>query len=167
MKMSFFKSFKLYIAALLLPFCVFAMPVIAVNTVSAHHCFGHAGTGGEGASGNIAECADAGACLDTEGATCPAQETAGVTVNKMVKTVISLLSFVIGVVAVIMIIVGGLKYITSGGDAGKVTSAKNTILYAVIGLVIVALAQVIVRFVLQKSDPSNAAPTTSIVRGRV
>jgi hypothetical protein len=167
MNMSFFKSLNLYITALLLPFCLFAMPIVAVSSVSAHHCFGHAGAGGEGASGNIAECADAGACLDTSGAACPAQETAGVTVNKMVKTVISLLSFVIGVVAVIMIIIGGFKYITSAGDAGKVTSAKNTILYAVIGLVVVALAQVIVRFVLQKSDPSAAGPTTSLARGRV
>jgi len=47
-----------------------------------------------------------------------------------------------------MIIFGGFKYITSGGDAGGVTGAKNTILYAIVGLVIVALAQVIVRFVI-------------------
>jgi hypothetical protein len=50
-----------------------------------------------------------------------------------------------------MIIWGGLKYITSGGDSGNVTGAKNTILYAIIGLIIVALAQFIVRFVLSKT----------------
>ncbi len=53
-------------------------------------------------------------------------------------------------VAVIMIIVGGLRYITSGGSDTSVTSAKNTILYAIIGLIIVALAQIMVRFVLSK-----------------
>ena len=57
-------------------------------------------------------------------------------------------SAIVGIIAVVMIIVGGIKYITSGGDSGNVTAAKNTILYAVIGLVVVALAQIIVKFVL-------------------
>lgn len=72
------------------------------------------------------------------------------TINNILRTVINIFSLVVGIVAVIMIIVGGLKYITSGGDSGNVTGAKNTILYAVIGLVVVALAQFIVRFVLSK-----------------
>jgi hypothetical protein len=78
------------------------------------------------------------------------EQPGGPTVEGIIKTVINLLSLIVGVVAVIMIIIGGLKYITSAGDAGKVSSAKNTLLYAIIGLVIVALAQVIVRFVLNK-----------------
>jgi cytochrome bd-type quinol oxidase subunit 2 len=71
-------------------------------------------------------------------------------INQIIKTVINLFSLVVGVVSVIMIIIGGLRYITSGGDSTNVTGAKNTILYAIIGLVIVALAQFIVRFVLSK-----------------
>ncbi|MEK7561343.1 MAG: TrbC/VirB2 family protein [Patescibacteria group bacterium] len=70
--------------------------------------------------------------------------------NNIIHTIINLLSVVVGVVAVIMIIIGGLRYITSGGSDTSVTSAKNTILYAIIGLIIVALAQVLVRFVLSK-----------------
>jgi hypothetical protein len=50
-----------------------------------------------------------------------------------------------------MIIYGGFRYITSGGDSNGVTAAKNTILYAIIGLIIVALAQIIVNFVLNKT----------------
>jgi hypothetical protein len=50
-----------------------------------------------------------------------------------------------------MIIVGGVKYVTSGGSSEKTTSAKDTILFAVVGLIVVALAQVIVRFVLHKA----------------
>ncbi len=69
-------------------------------------------------------------------------------VNNTVNLIINIFSWVVGVVSVIMIIWGGFKYITSGGDAGSVTSAKNTILYAIVGLIIVALAQVIVKFVL-------------------
>jgi hypothetical protein len=71
-------------------------------------------------------------------------------INNIVHTIVNLLSAVVGVVAVIMIIVGGLRYVTSGGNDTSVTSAKNTILYAVIGLVVVALAQIIVRFTLSK-----------------
>ncbi len=69
-------------------------------------------------------------------------------VNKTVNLIITIFSWVVGVVSVIMIIWGGFKYITSGGDAGSVTAAKNTILYAIVGLIIVALAQIIVKFVL-------------------
>lgn len=65
-----------------------------------------------------------------------------------IHTVVNVLSIVVGVIAVIMIIIGGLKYITSSGDSSSVNSAKNTILYAIVGLVVVALAQSIVRFVL-------------------
>ena len=71
-------------------------------------------------------------------------------INNIVHTIVNLLSAVVGIVAVIMIIVGGFRYITSGGNDASVTSAKNTILYAIIGLVVVALAQVIVRFTLSK-----------------
>jgi hypothetical protein len=71
-------------------------------------------------------------------------------VGEIIATIINILSIVVGVVAVIMIIIGGLKYITSSGDSANITSAKNTILYAIIGLVVVALAQIIVRFVLDK-----------------
>ena len=56
----------------------------------------------------------------------------------------------VGIVAVVMIIIGGLRYITSGGNDTNVASAKNTLLYAIIGLIIVSLAQLIVRFVLNK-----------------
>lgn len=69
-------------------------------------------------------------------------------VDELVTLVINIFSWVVGVVAVIMIIYGGFQYITAAGDSGKVGNAKNTILYALIGLVIVALAQVIVKFVL-------------------
>lgn len=55
---------------------------------------------------------------------------------------------IIGTLSVIMLIWGGVRYIISGGDSKKVTDAKNTILYAIIGLVIAVLAYAIVRFVL-------------------
>ena len=71
-------------------------------------------------------------------------------INSIITTVINVFSVIVGVVAVIMIIIAGFRYITSGGDSNNVSSAKNTIIYAIIGLVIVALAQFVVRFVLNK-----------------
>lgn len=69
-------------------------------------------------------------------------------VNNLIATIVRLLSFFIGVVAVIMIMVGGFKYVTSGGDSNKVGNAKETLTYALIGLLIAALAQVLVRWLL-------------------
>lgn len=71
--------------------------------------------------------------------------------NDLLKKVVNIFSAIVGVIAVLMIIVGGFKYITSGGDSGNVSTAKNTIIYAIVGLVIVALAQLIVHFVLSTS----------------
>lgn len=75
--------------------------------------------------------------------------------SNVIKVAIQILSVVAGVAAVIMIIVGGLRYITSGGDASKVSSAKSAIMYALIGLVVVALSQIIVRFVLQTATETQ------------
>lgn len=72
--------------------------------------------------------------------------------NNIIAQVINIFSIIVGVIAVIMIIYGGFRYITSGGDSGKVGDAKNTILYAIIGLVLVALAQFVVKFVLNRAS---------------
>jgi hypothetical protein len=108
-----------------------------------------------GSGANITDNLCGGVELDaTSGAdgTCATTTTTGETeANRLIKNVINVFSLVVGVVAVIMIIVGGFRYITSGGSDSSVSGAKNTILYAIIGLVIVALAQIIVRFVLTKA----------------
>jgi len=106
---------------------------------------------------NIQEGLCVGASLDLDtspGTACTEGVDAIAVLNSLVARFINLLSIVVGVVSVIMIIFGGFRYITSAGRDTSVTSAKNTILYAIIGLVIVVLAQVIVRFVLQQSTAS-------------
>lgn len=70
--------------------------------------------------------------------------------STVLNNIIDVLSIVIGIAAVIMLIVGGFRYVVSAGDSNGITSAKHTIIYAIVGLVIVSLAQVIVRFVLNK-----------------
>lgn len=59
----------------------------------------------------------------------------------------SILLFVVGAIAVIMLIFGGIRYIVSGGDQANVTAAKNTILYAIIGIIVALLAYAAVKFV--------------------
>lgn len=68
----------------------------------------------------------------------------------LLKNVVDLLLTVVGIISVIMIIIGGFRYTTSGGDAGQTKSARDTIIYAVAGLVIAIMAFAIVNFVLQK-----------------
>lgn len=88
---------------------------------------------------------------DASGNDCTTDTSTGAgRVQGIVTDMINIFSVVVGIISVIMIIYGGFKYITSGGDSGNVTGARNTITYAVIGLVIVALAQFIVQFVLSK-----------------
>ena len=76
---------------------------------------------------------------------------------------------IVGIVSVIMLVWGGLRYVVSGGDSKKVTDAKNTVLYAIIGLIIAVLSYAIVNFVLNSlgnssndSQESASLITTSI-----
>ena len=64
------------------------------------------------------------------------------------KQVTNTILYIVGIIAVIMLIIGGIRYVISGGDSKKVTDAKNTVLYAIIGLVIAFLAFAIVNFVI-------------------
>lgn len=68
--------------------------------------------------------------------------------QSMVGTIINIILFIVGILSVIMIVVGGIRYTLSGGDASATQSAKNTIMYAVVGLVISMLAFAIVNFVV-------------------
>ena len=72
--------------------------------------------------------------------------------------------YIVGIISVVMLIYGGLRYVISGGDSKKVTDAKNTILYAIIGLIISILAFAIVNFVINAvtGDSDSAANTDHI-----
>ena len=132
------KTFKNIIMSGLL-LLSFAVPAFAGATVSANTTFDPNCDG-------IAGCATQG--VDSTGN----QQSGNATesISSLATTVINLFSWVVGIISVIMVIVGGFQYITSGGDSGKVTTAKNTIMYALIGIVIVALSQVMVQFVLER-----------------
>lgn len=70
-------------------------------------------------------------------------------------TVVNILLFLIGALSVIMLIIGGLRYAISGGNSANVTAAKNTILYAIVGLVIAFFAFAVVNWVLNAVAPGG------------
>jgi hypothetical protein len=76
----------------------------------------------------------------------------GVSIEHVFSTIVDILSLVVGAVAIIVIIYSGLKYVTSAGDTNKVSSAKNALIYALIGLAVAALAQFLVHFVLYQAS---------------
>lgn len=120
----------------LVALCMPVMGLVQPQTVFAANDAKKAVCEGVGLTGGTSDCSD------------PAS---GPSVYSTVRLAINILSWIVGIAAVIMIIVGGLKYILSQGEGSNTASAKNTILYALVGLVVVALAQVIVKFVLNKA----------------
>ncbi len=66
------------------------------------------------------------------------------------NNILNTLIFITGSISVLMVVIGGLRYTLSGGDQGSVNSAKNTILYAVVGLVLSLMGYAIVNFVLSR-----------------
>jgi len=131
------KNIKTLLTQAALVLAATALPMVAAGGVAVAQ------------SPDITQGLEKGTCLNTTDTECGTQDP-DEAVNDIITTVINIFSILVGVISVIMIIIGGLKYVTSGGDSGNVSGAKNTILYAVIGLVVVALSQVIVRFVLDR-----------------
>lgn len=75
-------------------------------------------------------------------------DLSGVALNTSVTNIINLIIFSTGIIAVVVIIIGGIRYVVSQGDEKSIEGAKNTILYAVVGLIVAVLAYAIVNFVL-------------------
>jgi len=117
-------------------FSLVAVPLLAPATVYADN--------------TIAQNLCSGSNFDTSGGSTDCSDANGSNgLDSILRKVIQIFSVIVGFVAVVMIIFGGIKYITSGGDSGNIAGARNTIVYAVIGLIIVALAQVLVHYVLK------------------
>jgi len=97
---------------------------------------------GGGEAATIAECAQQGA------QSADPDEGKGRELTDVIRDGITAVIFIVGIIAVIMVVLGGIQYTTSQGDAGKVKKAKDTIMYGIIGLVVAILAFAIVNFVL-------------------
>ena len=78
------------------------------------------------------------------------------------STITNVLLFILGAISVIMIIIGGLRYVISGGNSTNVTAAKNTILYAIVGVIIALLSYAIINFVLGSFTGGSSAGGTNV-----
>ncbi len=87
-------------------------------------------------------------------------DASGSGIGDLAKNIVNIFSIVVGAAAIIMIMYGGFRYITSGGSSERVGNAKNTIIYAIVGLIIVGIAQLLVHFVLSKS--ANVGNNTTL-----
>ena len=74
-------------------------------------------------------------------------------------TITNVMLFVVGAISVIMIVIGGLRYVVSGGNSSNITTAKNTILYAIVGLIIAIMAYAIINFVIGSFIPGSNGGT--------
>ncbi len=123
------KKLLLALAAIATPLLIAATPTastaFAVTCASAADCVT---SGVDGAGGTTAPKAQSG--------------------PQIIKLIVDVLLFVVGAVSVVMIVIGGLKYVLSNGDSSQVKSAKDTIFYAVIGLVVAGLGYAIVNWVI-------------------
>ena len=126
------KSIKLIVTAVLM------IPVLTVGLLAAQPASAQfTGTIQDGA--NTGQGNNVGTCLFTGINNCA---------NGLFTTIINIMLYIIGALSVIMLIYGGIRYTISGGDSSAVTSAKNTILYAIVGIVVALLAYAIVNFVI-------------------
>ena len=90
------------------------------------------------------------------GTKCAKGNSQGANLMGVFRTVVNILLFLVGAVAVIMLVIGGLRYVTSNGDQNAVTGAKNTIMYAIIGIVVAFLAYAAVGFVTSQLQAGTA-----------
>jgi multisubunit Na+/H+ antiporter MnhB subunit len=71
------------------------------------------------------------------------------------NTITNIMLFLVGAISVLMIIIGGFRYVVSGGNSTSVSAAKNTILYAVIGIIVAILAYAVINFVISSFAPGT------------
>lgn len=81
---------------------------------------------------------------------CKNKNTGETQVNGIIKTIVEVLLTAVGVISIIMIVIGGIMFALSSGDAQKAAKARNTVLYAVVGLAVSLFASAIVNFVFNR-----------------
>jgi hypothetical protein len=121
-------------------------PAVTVGTVAA------VSSCSSSISSNIAKGVTESSPSGTDSVSCDPSGVDDTSITKLARSIVTTFSIVVGAASVIMIIYGGFRYITSGGESGRVGNAKNALLYAIVGLVIVALAQLIIHFVLNQAN---------------
>lgn len=95
------------------------------------------------------------------GVTKTSDAAGGLTMQQVITTVIGTMLFIVGLLAVVMLIYGGIRYVTSHGDKAQVTAAKETIMYAVVGLVVAIAAFAVVQWITNDVFKGGASSGSS------
>lgn len=127
---------KRFVLTIALLFAVIA-PLFALNTAAAVNVFQPCGPGSR--AGNSEVCND----VDSQ------RRSGGNPIIHDIRIIINVLAILIGIAAVIVLIISGLRIMGAGGDAQAVASARGGIIYAIVGIVIAVTAELIVAFVLK------------------
>ena len=90
------------------------------------------------------------ACSSGRGSSNAVCKSQGDKIENYTKNIVKILFIVVGFISVVVIIISGIKYATANGDAGKIKSAKDTLLYAIVGLIVAMSAYAIVDYVVGK-----------------
>ncbi len=138
---------KKVLPAIALMVAVFSAAVVPVGSIYA----ASGGSGGSGGSGSTTcppGSKNAGATMDSLAQCNMDKADTNNTLMSTVQVIINVIIGVLGMVAVVMIVIGGVNFTMSQGDPAKIKKAKDTIMYGIIGLVVALLAYAIVNFVL-------------------
>lgn len=151
----------LWLSAIIWTQSVYAAPGIGGNECvqDGNNCKEPTQNGGNGGAADPSSQGSAGADPGSTAAACQGLDQLGgascndpgsgkSAVGDVANRVVKIISYIAGIIAIIMIIIAGVRYTTSGGDSAKVGAAKTALIYALIGLAVAATAQVLVRIVL-------------------
>ena len=127
---------KKYLINLIFPLAATLTFAFTTTSVSAYDYFPACQSGGSVANSSV--------CQDTSSASSTDP------VISVIKGVMEVVSFITGAAAIILIIISGIKFMTSSGNADKLASARGTLINAIIGMVVTVMAQLIIAFVLDK-----------------
>lgn len=103
-------------------------------------------------SGHYASSAVGNACGGLSAISTTGCTKGGNSITGIAHTVVEILAVVVGVISIIMILFSGIRFILAGGDANAITSARQTLIYAIVGLVVAVLAQLIASEVLTTAN---------------
>ena len=133
------------IKTLLILFAAFCFAFLPVSSTFAAQC-------------SSSVCGEDSGYPDSVKAACGCGNSSSKELPDVVINIINIIIGISGIVAVVFIVIGGINYMTSTGDAGKVKKAKDTIIYAVIGLVICVLSLLLIIILIKKFKKTNQSP---------
>jgi len=123
------QKIKTFLSILMIVLGLVALPLATVAQAKV-------GLGDVKSQTNSGQCGQQGGSVDGDGNCMKDGKKVDSGITGIFHTIVNILLFLVGAVAVIMLVIGGFRYVTSNGDQNAVSGAKNTIMYAIIGIIV-------------------------------